>query len=379
MSPTLASLQTPALILDRRILEANLDRAAARATALGVRLRPHLKTAKSAHVADLARRGPVDGFTVSTLKEAEYFFAHGCRDLYYAVPIEPGKFARAAALLRAGCDLAVAVDHSAVAAALAKAGTELGVRFPVVIEVDSGEHRSGVGVESDVLLEIARALSAGSGAFLRGVSTHGGHSYAGRSPEALRAIAEQERAATVRAAERLRAAGFACAMVSVGSSPTMMHAEHLRGVTEIRCGVYMLGDLFQAGIGAGRREDIAVSVLTAVIGHRPEKNTLLVDAGALALSKDVSTHSLPPELHAGYGLVTDLAGRVLPGWTVSSVYQEHGLITASEPMDFSRYPIGTRLRILPNHSCITAAAYDRYYVVVGSDTVAAEWPRVNGW
>ena len=166
MSPTLASLPTPALILDRRILEANLDRAAARATALGVRLRPHLKTAKSAHVADLARRGPVDGFTVSTLKEAEYFFAHGCRDLYYAVPIEPGKFARAAALLRAGCDLAVSCDHPAVATALAKAGRDLGVRFPVVIEIDSGEHRSGVGAESDSLLEIARALPAGSGAFL---------------------------------------------------------------------------------------------------------------------------------------------------------------------------------------------------------------------
>lgn len=375
----LSEVATPALLLDRRVLESNLDRAAARAVALGVRLRPHLKTAKCAAVAELARRGPVEGFTVSTLKEAAYFFEHGCRDLYYAVPIEPGKFGRAAALLSSGCNLAVACDHPSVAIALARAGAELAVRFAVKIEIDSGEHRSGVDAESGTLLEIAGSLRKQRGAVLRGVSTHGGHSYAARTPEALREIAEQERAAAVRAAERLRAAGFDCPMVSVGSSPTMAYAAHLRGVTELRCGVYMFGDLFQAGIGAGRRDDIAVSVLTAVIGHRPENNILLIDAGALALSKDVSTQCLSRELQAGYGVVTDLQRRELAGWRVSLIYQEHGLIAAPYPIDFSRYPIGCRVRILPNHSCITAAAYDRYHVVDANNFVVGEWPRVYGW
>lgn len=378
MPSELASLSTPSLLLDRDVLTANLERMAARAAALGVRLRPHLKTAKSADVAALATRGPVDGFTVSTLKEAEYFFDHGHRDLFYAMTIEPGKFARAAALLRRGAALTVACDNPDAARALARAGRELGVRFPVLIEIDCGEHRSGLAPDDPAVAEIGAILHAGPGTELRGLCTHSGHSYAGRTAAEHRAVAEEERTAVVRAAGVLRARGLPCPVVSVGSTPTALHAAHLDGVTEVRAGVYMLGDLFQAGIGSCRIEDIAVSVLTAVIGHRPERNTLLVDAGALALSKDISTAKLPPAQNAGYGLVAMTDGELLPGLTVASVYQEHGLITGPTPIDFARFPIGSRLRILPNHCCITAAAYDRYHVLAGG-AVGAEWPRINGW
>lgn len=379
MPTELASLSTPSLLLDRDVLAANLDRMAARATALGVALRPHLKTAKSADVAALAAtRGPVNGFTVSTLKEAEYFFAHGHRDLLYAVTIEPGKFARAAALIRAGARLTVTCDHPAVASALARAGAELGVRFPTAIEIDCGEHRSGLPPDDARIVAMATELHAGAGTELVGVCTHSGHSYAGRAVADHRYTAEDERAAVVYAADALRTRGLPCPMVSLGSTPVALHAGALAGITEVRAGVYMFGDLFQAGIGSCRISDIAVSVLTAVIGHRPERNTLLVDAGALALSKDLSTAKLPPSQQAGYGLVADLAGNLLPGLTVANVYQEHGLVTGSQPIDFTRFPIGSRLRILPNHSCITASAYDRYQVFSGPQWLA-EWPRISGW
>jgi D-serine deaminase-like pyridoxal phosphate-dependent protein len=373
------SADTPALVLDRTRLTANLDRLAARAAALGVQLRPHLKTAKSAEVAALAAaRGPLAGFTVSTLKEAEYFSAQGHRDLLYAVTIEPGKFTRAAALLRSGANLLVTCDHPSVATALAAAGENLGVQFAVLVEIDCGEHRSGIDADSPALLEIATALHRGPGTRLRGVCTHGGQSYAGRSAAEHAAVAEQERAAVVRAAGRLRAAGLPCEIVSVGSTPTALHAAHLRGVTELRCGVYMFGDLFQAGIGSCGQADIALSVLTAVIGHRPESNVLLIDAGALALSKDLSTQKLPAAQQAGYGLALELDGRPT-GLTVASVHQEHGQLTGPAPIDFARFPIGTRLRILPNHSCLTAAAHDRYLVVEGGTEIVAEWTRINGW
>ena len=380
MSLALSTLSTPTLLLERHVLTANLDRLAQRATALGVSLRPHLKTAKCGEIATLANdRGPLAGLTVSTLHEAEYFYAQGHRDLFYAVTIEPGKYARAAALLRAGARLTLACDHLAMGAALAAAGVELGVRFPVLIEIDCGDHRSGLSPDDPDVLALARILHAGPGTELRGVCTHGGQSYAGRSVADHAATAEVERAAAVGVAERLRAAGLPCPVVSVGSTPTAMYAAHLQGVTELRCGVYMFGDLFQAAIGSCTEADIAISVLTAVIGHRRERNQLLIDAGALALSKDINTAQLPPAQRTGYGAVATLAGQRLPGFTVAGVSQEHGQIASAAPIDFTRFPIGTRVRILPNHACLTAAAYDRYHVLDGGPDIVATWPRTNGW
>ena len=380
MSLALSTLSTPALLLERHVLTANLDRLAQRATALGVSLRPHLKTAKCGEIATLANdRGPLAGLTVSTLHEAEYFYAQGHRDLFYAVTIEPGKYARAAALLRAGARLTLACDHLAMGAALAAAGVELGVRFPVLIEIDCGDHRSGLSPDDPNVLALARILHAGPGTELRGVCTHGGQSYAGRSVADHVATAEVERAAAVGVAERLRAAGLPCPVVSVGSTPTAMYAAHLRGVTELRCGVYMFGDLFQAAIGSCTEADIAISVLTAVIGHRRERNQLLIDAGALALSKDINTAQLPPAQRTGYGAVATLAGQRLPGFTVAGVSQEHGQIASAAPIDFTRFPIGTRVRILPNHAGLTAAAYDRCHVLDGGPGIVATWPRTNGW
>jgi D-serine deaminase-like pyridoxal phosphate-dependent protein len=264
-------------------------------------------------------------------------------------------------------------------AALAAAGVELGVRFPVLIEIDCGDHRSGLSPDDPDVLALAQILHAGPGTELRGVCTHGGQSYAGRSVADHVATAEVERAAAVGVAERLRAAGLPCPVVSVGSTPTAMYAAHLRGVTELRCGVYMFGDLFQAAIGSCTEADIAISVLTAVIGHRRERNQLLIDAGALALSKDINTAQLPPAQRTGYGAVATLAGQRLPGFTVAGVSQEHGQIASAAPIDFTCFTIGTRLRILPNHACLTAAAYDRYHVLDGGPDIVATWPRTNGW
>jgi D-serine deaminase-like pyridoxal phosphate-dependent protein len=189
-------------------------------------------------------------------------------------------------------------------------------------------------------------------------------------------IAEAERAGVTRAADRLREAGHEIPIVSMGSSPTALHAENLNGISEVRAGVYMFGDLFQAEIGTHDLDSIAVTVLTSVIGRRPGR--LLVDAGGLALSKDHSTEAAPKDY--GYGLVLNIAGRRAFGDTiVRRVYQEHGVIEA-EPGQRLDLPVGGKLRIAPNHTCMTAAAHDRYYVVEdGGDDIVAIWTRVNGW
>ncbi len=363
----LTDLPTPCLVLDRAKLRHNIQTMADALARHGVPLRPHMKTAKSIDVARLALAGQPGGITVSTLAEAEYFSAHGITDILYAVGITPRKLAEIARLNADGARILVITDDIATAGIIAAA--PLPPRC--LIEIDTGEARGGVGPEDDALLEIAARL----GASLAGVMTHAGHSYAGRSAADMTVIAEAERAGAVRAAERLRQAGHECAIVSVGSSPTALHAGSLKGVTEVRAGVYMFGDLFQAEIGTHGFDDIAVTVLASVIGRRPGK--LLVDAGGIALSKDRSTETAPKDY--GFGLMLDLDGSRRHGDAiVRRAYQEHGLIELdpAHPLDL---PIGGLVRIAPNHTCMTAAAHDRYYVIDGSDEVVATWPRVNGW
>ena len=374
----LYELETPSLILDRSRLAANIAAMSARMKRHGVDLRPHLKTAKSADVARLATAAHSGAITVSTLAEAAYFAEAGFRDITYAVGVTPAKLPRVAALCRDGVRLAVVTDSVAVAREIART-PDCGPGIGVFIEIDCGLGRAGISADDEALIDIARALEGAAG--LRGVLTHAGQSYGCASIAEIEAVAEAERQAVVTAAERLRGAGIACPEVSVGSSPTARFGRGFADVTETRPGVYMFNDAFQAGLGCCRLDDVALTVLTTVIGQRRDLGILLIDAGGLALSKDRSTAGQAEDV--GYGLVYDAAGeRRLDGLRVADVHQEHGLIKpladgASIPFD--ALPIGARLRIMPNHACMTAAAYDRYHVVDGGDEIIAEWPRCVGW
>ena len=363
----LADLPTPCLVLDRTILKRNLLVMANTLKRLNVPLRPHMKTAKSIDVARLALDGQPGGITVSTLAEAEYFVGHGIYDILYAVGITPQKLDQVAKLNAVGGQIIVLTDDLDTAGAIAAHP-----RPPrTLIEIDSGEARGGLAPSDDLLLAIADRL----GGNLAGVMTHAGHSYSGRSVAEMERIAEQERNAITEAAWRLRQAGYRCDIVSAGSSPTARHAENLTGLTEVRAGVYMFGDLFQAEIETHGADAIAMTVLTSVIGKRPGR--ILVDAGGLALSKDRSTQDAPVDY--GFGLALDIAGRPSYGKAiVRRAYQEHGVIEF-DPVHPIDLPVGGKLRIAPNHVCMTAAAHDRYFVTDGEEDVVAVWHRVNGW
>ncbi len=373
-------LPTPALVLDRTRLSANLASMTGRMQELGVDLRPHLKTAKSIEIARLATAGHSGGIAVSTLREAEYFAAAGLRDIVYAVGIVPAKLRRVTRLRSEGVDLVVILDSVAAARGVAAVATELGAEVPVLVEIDSDGRRAGVVPESEELIEVAHVLAASPATELRGVLTHAGASYECRSERELVAMAEQERAAATRAATRLRAAAFPCPVVSVGSTPTATFAAALDGVTEVRAGAYMFMDLFQAGLGVCSVSDIAVSVLATVIGHDRRRGRLITDAGALALSKDRSTASQP--IDQRYGVVCRAADCApWPELKVVEVNQEHGMVAHVDGgrIAFEALPIGDRLRVLPNHACMTAAAYDRYHVLGADGTVEETWERCGGW
>jgi D-serine deaminase-like pyridoxal phosphate-dependent protein len=376
---TIADVATPALILDRRKLQSNADRMRARVAELGVQLRPHVKTCKSIDVLRVLSGGADLPITVSTLAEARYFFENGVRDILYAVGIAPSKLPQIAELIRRGCTLRVILDTVEAAEMVQAFGLAEGITIEALIEVDTDGCRAGVAPNDELLLEIARRLSSDRGARLAGVMTHAGGSYSARTLGEFEAIAERERAGAVSAAERLRAASFQVEIVSVGSTPTVYYARGLEGVTEARVGVYAFGDLVQAELGTCGVDDIAISVLASVIGHSRSHGRVLVDAGFLALSRDRGTADFPVDW--GYGAVCDAAtGALIDGVRVESTNQEHGIITAtSGELDWSRFPIGGQVRVLPNHACATAAAHDRYFVVDGGNDIVGVWERVNGW
>ena len=365
---TLEELETPALVLDAAVMEANIGRMRERLRGLGVGLRPHAKTAKSIEVARRCLEGQPGGITVSTLAEAEHFAARGIRDILYAVGIAPNKVRHVEALRRRGIDLVVVLDN------LEQARMASEANLPALIEIDCDGHRSGVKPDDPELVALGRAVKN-----LRGVMTHAGSSYQCRGIAAIEAVAEQERAAVVTAAQRLRAAGLPAPIVSVGSTPTATYAKRLDGVTEVRAGVYVFFDLVMAGIAVCRVQDIAISVLATVIGHRPDKGWAITDAGWMALSRDRGTAAQP--LDQGYGLVCDLDGRALGDVIVVDANQEHGILAhrSGDPARLPPLAVGTMVRILPNHACATAAQHASYQVVHGTRRVEERWERIGGW
>lgn len=376
---TLDDLDTPALVLDRTRVDRNIARLRTRLAAHGIALRPHLKTCKSA---DVARRigAPGTAITVSTLKEADAFLAHGWTDILYAVGMAPNKLPLVEDLVRRGARMRIILDNVEAAVAVAEYCRAQALSLPVLLEIDTDGHRAGLDAEASTLLEVAAALSVHGqgGAQVAGVLAHAGGSYGCRSVAAIEAIAEQERARTVRAAQRLRAAGHAAPIVSIGSTPTAHFAPSYAGITEVRAGVFVFFDLVMHGLGVCTLDDIALSTLCTVIGHQRARGWLLVDAGWMAMSRDRGTAAFPVD--QGYGLVCDIDGRPLPDLIVAEANQEHGIVRhRSDPTATPMLPVGTRLRILPNHACATAAQHAAYAVVAGDAAVEARWPRFNHW
>jgi D-serine deaminase-like pyridoxal phosphate-dependent protein len=373
-------IDTPAALIDIPRMQKNIARMQGHMNALGVAFRPHVKTTKCIDVVRAQIAAGARGITVSTLKEAEAFFAAGVGDILYAVSIAPSKLPRALALRRQGCDLKLVVDNPTAAAAIAAFADQHGETFDVWIEVDTDGHRSGITPEQDTLLEVGRILHE-NGITVGGVMTHAGSSYELHTPAALAALAEQERAGCVRAAERLRDAGIPCPAVSVGSTPTALAAGQLDGVTEVRAGVYVFFDLVMHNVGVCALEDIALSVLATVIGHQADKGWAILDAGWMAMSRDRGTSKQPHDF--GYGQPCLLNGTPLADFVVSGANQEHGILSSSEEgahVDdiVQRFPIGMKLRILPNHACATGAQFPEYHAV-SADGSSVEWRRFQGW
>ncbi|MDX6695180.1 MAG: hypothetical protein QOF02_2783 [Blastocatellia bacterium] len=371
----LQSLKTPALVLDHERLKRNAERMSQRVKSLNVALRPHVKTHKCVEVARLQTEGQSGAVTVSTLAEARAFAAAGFRDITYAVPIEPGKFSEAIELTKARERFSLLTDDLEAATQLNDAARRAGVTLELFLKVDCGYHRCGVEPASDAALAIPRFIKGASNLRFAGILTHAGHSYHARSTDELLAIARHERDSMTEYADALRVDGAPPPVVSIGSTPTITHVDHLAGIDEARPGNYIFFDAFQATLGSCAFTDCALTVLAAITHLDRSRRKIIIDAGAVALSKDRGAVEL--DKSCGYGRVLDLEGNEL-GLRVNALSQEHGEIVMEDDALLDKLKVGTRLRVLANHSCLTAAQHSHYNVLQG-ERLVDRWEIQRGW
>jgi D-serine deaminase-like pyridoxal phosphate-dependent protein len=354
--PSIADLPTPALVLDLDVLDRNLEAMAARAESFAVALRPHVKTHKCVEIGERQRAMGAHGITVSTLAEAYAFAEHEFDDITWAFPVVLGRLDEARELAER-TRLRVAVDSKEAVQALEHTGTP----FHVWLKVDAGYHRAGVNPNASYAVDVARALHDSSSLRFDGLLTHGGHAYNGPTRDEVWAAAVEERDMIVAFADRLQSLNIDVQSVSVGSTPGMAAIDHLDGVDEVRPGNYVFNDYIQVQLGTCAPADCAVTVLASVVSSQPGARHCVTDAGALALSKDAGhsdgTAPTMGQVYADYGL-----GTLRSGTHLTSLSQEHGVL--NQPL-----ALGTRVRILPNHSCLTVACFDHYDVVIGDEVV----------
>ncbi len=374
---TIADIPTPALLLDKSILERNIRRMADKVGAMGARLRPHIKTHKCVEIARLQQQHGSQGITVATIVEARDFADAGFDDITWAVPLIPSRLDEVVALARR-ITFRVLVESAEAVDALEAAAKAANLRLHVWLEMDCGYHRSGVDPDAPVALPLAQRLAASPHLEFDGILTHAGNSYAAREAEHRAAIATEERECITSFARKLRKQGITVPSVSVGSTPSLAATTSLEGIDEARPGNYVFNDWMQAASGVCDPADVAVSVLTTVISHQPALPHCIVDAGALAMSKDAGPPH--PDLRRGLGpLYRGLTGDSLdPRVDLQHASQEHGFVGGPRAADIEgRFPVGERLRIMPNHSCLTAAMFDEYWVVQG-EQVLDRWKILRG-
>jgi D-serine deaminase-like pyridoxal phosphate-dependent protein len=364
----LSDIETPAVVVDRERLLANLDRVGGIARHHGLRLRPHVKTHKCLEIARLQLERGAVGITASKVDEALVFIANGVRSVTVAYPlVDPRKVHRLLAAAREhGSDVRVTVDSRAGIEVLAQAATESGVAVGVFLEIDVGLQRCGLRKDAPELVQLARLIVSSRDLRFLGLLSHAGHAYGAADRSGVEAIAAEECAILQRVRSTLESAGIEVAEVSVGSTPTVLASVDYEGITEIRPGNYVFLDRTPVRLGLATLDQVAMTVITTVVSRNDA--FLITDAGSKVLSSDLGAHGTAGV--AGYGLAfpPEFRPSEAPGFNVAKLSEEHGFVERTADI-----PVGARLRIVPNHACPVVNLSDELLVVSG-DKVLERWP-----
>ncbi|HET7460927.1 MAG TPA: alanine racemase [Longimicrobium sp.] len=351
---TIDQLETPAAIVDIDRMHANLRRAAEYTRAHGLAWRPHAKTHKTPELAAEQVRAGAVGVTVATAREAEVM-ARTVDDILLAYPpVNPGTLARVMALPER-VRLTVALDSPEALRGLAAAARERGRRVGVLVEFDAGMHRVGVQTPEDAV-RLATLAAELNGVAFRGLMFYPGHV---RTRIETQGAALGELADTVgRFVDAVRNCGLKPHVVSGGSTPTFWRSHEVGAATEVRPGTNIFNDRTTFAVGACAWDEIAYSVVATVVSTSRDGQAV-VDAGAKAIARD----PLPTD-EPGLGALLDR-----PEVSVRSVSEEHGILDLSQT-DW-RPRVGDRVRVVPNHVCVSVNLHERLYGVRGDEIVEA--------
>ncbi len=343
-------INTPALILDMERMQLNIRNMQQLADKSKKQLRPHIKTHKSVLIAKQQLAMGAGGITVAKVSEAEVMAEGKISDIFIANQITHPRKLRKLRQLHDAINLSVGLDHLQQIYLYAAHFTDADHPLNVLIEIDCGLQRCGVGI-GDNLLDLAHSVQTQPGLYLQGIFTHAGQAYAAKSKEEIVAIAEQEGKLMEEAVQLLQKNHISIKTVSVGSTPTAEHVAKNPVVTEIRPGNYVFHDGIQLALGTCAIENCALFVLSTVISQ-PDSQRIIVDAGSKALHLDQGAHAT--KILFGFGTPLNLDG------TISRVSEEHGIIQLKNPQQI---PLGSPVIILPNHACAVVNLFDYYYLL----------------
>ena len=351
---------TPALLLEAPVMHDNIERMAAATKASGKDLRPHAKTHKIPRIGELAMAAGAVGLQLAKLGEAEVFAAAGATDIFIGIPVVGEVKIGRLLDLAERITVSTSLDSMVVATPVGAAATERGRTLPILIEIDSGQHRTGVAPDERAV-DLARGIAATPGLRLKGVMTHQGHAYAASTPDELAAIDADVCRQMVAVADAIREQGIDCPVVSVGSTATSRFDAVADGITEIRPGMYVFNDATVVGHGHCTWEQTALWAVATVVS-RQDPNRAVVDAGSKVLSSDT--------LH--FGGAADTYGSVMghPGQVVERVTEELGMLSVPSA---STLKVGDRVAIVPNHICPVMNLADDVLVSEGG-RIVDRWP-----
>ncbi|XP_077472132.1 D-serine dehydratase [Stigmatopora argus] len=365
----LSALCTPAMVVDLDKVKKNAQGMIERFEKLGVKLRPHMKTHKTIECADIMTGGSRRCIVVSTLGEACFYADHGFDDILYAYSLPFDKVERCAILSERLELFQVLLDHPDALEQLRKRPLKCGRRWHVWLKLDCGNGRAGILHSEPEALRLAQSIAAAEGVELTGVYAHCGNTYNCRGVQQIQRVAKDTTTFTMQFMDKLKIFGITCKS-SIGSTPSCSHpVQDMVHLTEVHPGNYVFYDVQQSIIGSCSVEDIAVRVLTRIIGHCPHRNQLLIDCGWTGLSLDGAG-----KLPTGYAVIEGH-----PDLMLVSMTQEHGKVEPlSGKLDFNMYPLGSLLTLIPYHSCATAAMHPVYHVH-SEGVLMGKWKPTRGW
>lgn len=359
----LSNLRTPVLLVDYEKLENNIKTMALKAETNGVNLHPHIKTHKCIEIGKMQLEHGAKGITVSTLDEAAIFADAGFSDITYAVPMSSNKI-KDALDIASKVKLRLLLENNEILSDLELELEKRNMTIEVLLKVHCGYHRTGVDPRDPASIKLVSRIASSKTLDFKGILTHAGHSYDATSIEQIKEVVLQEQKVMIDFSEKLEneSSSLKPEIVSIGSTPTVeLTDSFMEGITEIRPGSYVFHDYTQVVLGCCQISDCALTAYSKIIGKYDDY--LVTDAGATALSKDLGPTHL--EATTSFGKIySNYDNQVIDtNLHLYSLSQEHGKVKFLNPPEVHKLKVNDAVRILPNHSCLTANLHDCYYIV----------------